>query len=277
MIIKNEAKAVTLSDVRFSYARRNALADISFEVYRGSYYGIVGPNGSGKTTLAYIIARILAPQKGHVDTQGLKVGLVLSNPENQVVSLLVEEDIAFGPENLGLASDQIRQRIEDALKITRSENLRHSLTSALSGGQLSQIVFSGQLAMDVDILVLDEGTVMLDPANRASLLDTIRSLNNNYGKTIIHISHRLDDLETADTIMCMKEGRVIHTAVDVLDLTDDLITGNVVIPGVEPGAKILYKNFLRQMQLDSDNLERSSRELAGRMVGSNINRTGERR
>jgi len=257
--------------VRFSYARRNVLADISFEVSRGSYYGIVGPNGSGKTTLAYIIARILAPEKGHVDTHGLKVGLVLSNPENQVVSLLVEEDVAFGPENLGLASDQIRQRIDDALKITRSEGLRNSLTSALSGGQLSQIVFSGQLAMDVDILVLDEGTVMLDPANRASLLDTIRSLNKNYGKTIIHISHRLDDLETADTIMCMKEGRVVHTAVDILDLTADLTTGNVLIPGVEPGAKILYKNFLRQMQLDSDNLERSSRQLAGRLVGSNIN------
>ena len=163
----------------------------------GSYFGIVGSNGSGKTTLAFLIAGILKPSSGTIDTHGMRIGLVLSNPANQIVSLVVEEDIAFGPENMGLPSLEIKSRIGNALADVHGEHLRYALTSKLSGGQLAKVAYAGQLAMDVDILVLDEGTVMLDPASRKTLLKTIRELNTDLGKTVIHISHRLEDLESA--------------------------------------------------------------------------------
>lgn len=167
--------ALTLKGVTFSYPHAVVLAGIDLTVPAGSYCGIVGPNGSGKTTLAYLIAGIHLPASGTIDTHGLRVGLVLSNPANQIVSLVVEEDIAFGPENMGLPGDQIRTRIDGALKVIHCEHLRNALTSTLSGGQLAKIAYAGQLALDVDIMVLDEGTVMLDPDSRSSLLGQIRN------------------------------------------------------------------------------------------------------
>jgi energy-coupling factor transport system ATP-binding protein len=221
---------------------------------------VVGPNGSGKTTLAYLIAGIMPPTGGRIDTHGNRVGLILANPENQVVSLVVDEDIAFGPENLGLSSAEISLRIDRALKTVHGEYMRQSLTTELSGGELAKVVFAGQLALDADVLVLDEGTVMLDPANRKTLLSTIRELNQDFGKTILHISHRLDDLDGADRIVAIDQGGVAFRAGGVFDLVKRL--QDHPIPGIEPGAGILYQSFLRDAGITTTGPEQATLELA---------------
>jgi energy-coupling factor transport system ATP-binding protein len=268
-LIEGASPAITLTGVSLSYEGRKVLNNICLEAVKGAYYGIVGPNGSGKTTLAYIIAGILKPDTGTVDTHGNRVGLILTNPENQVVSLVVEEDIAFGPENLNLPSAEIQRRIDSALRATHSEGQRTALTSALSGGQLAKVVFAGQLAMDTDVLILDEGTVMLDPANRAILLETIRELNRNLKKTIIHISHRLDDLEAADHILGLAGGEIAHQAPGVLPFIREYHTG---IPGIEPGPYLLYREFLSELGISGDSLEETTKILARRMQGTKAQR-----
>jgi energy-coupling factor transport system ATP-binding protein len=256
--------AVTFRNVSFSYGAKPVLRGIDLEVPRGSYFGIVGPNGSGKTTLAYLVSGILTPGEGEVNTHGNRVGLVLANPANQVVSLVVEEDIAFGPENLALDPGEIVARIDASLRDVRAEHLRESLTSALSGGELAKVVFAGQLAMDTDVLVLDEGTVMLDPLNRRTLLETIRGLNRDLGKTIIHISHRLDDLEAAGAVVALDRGAVRLSADGVLDLARRLAEHPV--EGIEPGACILYRRFLLEQGITDDDFDDATRRLAS-MLG----------
>lgn len=255
--------ALTLTGVTFSYPHAIALAGIDLTVPAGSYCGIVGPNGSGKTTLAYLIAGIHRPASGTVDTHGLRVGLVLSNPANQIVSLVVEEDIAFGPENMSLSGPQIRARIDGALKAIHSEHLRNALTSALSGGQLAKIAYAGQLALDVDVLVLDEGTVMLDPESRTSLLGQIRELNVDLHKTVIHITHRLEDLMASDMVLVMEEGAIRLTAASAIELAGRLSREET--PGVEAGPELLYRRFLRETGIDGDDLRRATSVLADRI------------
>ncbi|MGC9325359.1 MAG: energy-coupling factor ABC transporter ATP-binding protein [Desulfomonilia bacterium] len=255
--------AVTISGVSFSYGNRRVLHGIDVDVSRGSYCGIVGSNGSGKTTLAYLIAGILSPSHGTITTHGLKTGLVLSNPANQVVSLVVEEDIAFGPENMGLTSSEISSRIVYALEMIHCLHLRSALISSLSGGQLAKIAFAGQLALDADILVLDEGMVMLDPVSRRNLLETIQELNAAKGKTVIHISHRLDDLEAANRVVVIQDGMITHSSQGVLDLVRTLPGHS--IPGIEPGEYLLYRKFLHDMGIDEPDLHTATRLLARRM------------
>lgn len=255
--------AVSLSQLSFSYETKTVLRGIDLEIPRSSYFGVVGSNGSGKTTLAYLISGILPPTGGSIDTHGNRVGLVLANPENQVVSLVVEEDIAFGPENLKLSCQEIMARIDGALKAVHGEYLRRSLTTELSGGELAKAVFAGQLALDADVLVLDEGTVMLDPNNRKDLLATIRELNRDLGKTILHISHRLDDLDGADGIVAIDQGEIVARAESVFDLVKGMRARP--IPGIEPGAGILYQAFLRDAGIVAGDPEEAVRELARRI------------
>jgi energy-coupling factor transport system ATP-binding protein len=252
--------ALTLTGVTFSYPRTNALAGIDLTVPAGSYLGIVGSNGSGKTTLAFLIAGILNPSSGTIDAHGKRVGLVLSNPANQIVSLVVEEDIAFGPENIGLPSLEIKSRIGNALADVHGEHLRYALTSKLSGGQLAMVAYAGQLAMDVDILVLDEGTVMLDPASRKTLLKTIRELNTDLGKTVIHISHRLEDLESAGEILVLEDGAITHQSSGIFSLIKEY--AHAGISGIEAGPHLLYRSFLNEHGIDDGDLEKATGMLA---------------
>ncbi len=252
--------AVTISQLSFSYRTKPVLRGIDITIPRGSYFGVVGPNGSGKTTLAYLISRIIPPSAGTIDTHSNRVGLVLANPANQVVSLVVEEDIAFGPENLRLEPEEIERRIASALTNVHGQYLRHSLTTAISGGELAKVVFAGQLALDTDVLVLDEGTVMLDPKNRRILLDTVLELNREFHKTVIHISHRLDDLENADAITALDQGTVILHARGVYDLVRQM--KEKPIPGIEPGAHILFQSFLKEQGISADNPEEAAGKLA---------------
>ncbi|MFY9166876.1 MAG: ATP-binding cassette domain-containing protein [Desulfomonilia bacterium] len=252
--------AVRIRNASFSYRTKSVLRGIDMEVPRGSYFGVVGPNGSGKTTLAYLISGILSPDEGEVDTFGNRVGLILANPANQVVSPVVEEDIAFGPENLALEPSEITARIDAALHAVRGEGLRGSLTTALSGGELAKVVFAGQLALDTDVLVLDEGTIMLDPLNRATLLRTVHELNRDLGKTVIHISHRLDDLENARSLVVLDKGTIGIRAQGVPDLVRQIKEHPV--NGIEPGAHTLYRSFLLEQGIEEQDLEKATRRLA---------------
>lgn len=258
---EENSSAVTLSSVTFSYGRRTVLKGIDFDIPAGSYCGIVGPNGSGKTTLAYLISGIIRPQAGSVDRHGLTVGLVLSNPANQIVSLVVEEDIAFGPENRGLSSPEILERIACALGAVHGEDLRFALTSALSGGQLAKIAYAGQIALDADVLVLDEGTVMLDPLSREALLKTIRELNKDLDKTIIHITHRLEDLVSADFVFVMGDGAIVMRDLDALSLARMLNPPDTT--GIEPGPHLAYRVFLNGLAIEEQDLEKATIQLAG--------------
>ncbi|MBN2299480.1 MAG: ATP-binding cassette domain-containing protein [Deltaproteobacteria bacterium] len=256
--------AITLSGVTFSIEDKTIIRGIDLEVPAGAYFGIVGPNGSGKTTLAYLISGILSPEGGSVDTHGLRIGLVLSNPANQIVSLVVEEDIAFGPENMELSSADINARIDSSLAAIHGEYLRQELTSALSGGELAKVAFAGQLALDADVFVLDEGTVMLDPISRATLLSTVKELHRKYKKTIVHISHRLDDLECADTVVGIVGGRITVRAHGVLGLVKE--DSRIDIPGIEPGERLLYRSLLNDLGIDEPDLEKATRKLAQQLL-----------
>jgi len=259
-------RAVTLEGVSLAYGGRPVLNNIDFVINKGAYYGVVGPNGSGKTTLAYLMAGILTPDSGRIDTHGHRIGLVLANPENQIVSLVVEEDIAFGPENMNLPPREIRRRIDQALLLTHCSELRLALTSAISGGQLAKVVFAGQLAMDTDVLILDEGTAMLDPESRAIFLSTVRELNREHGKTVIHISHRLDDLQAAHTVLALVSGRITHEAPGVIAFIQAYGTD---IPGIEPGAQLHYRNFLAGLGIETSSLEEGTRLMAEKLLWRN--------
>lgn len=256
-----ERAVLALSDISVAFGDRAVFKNLSCQFPAGSYIGLVGPNGSGKTTLAQILVGLLKPQTGQVDRNGHTIGLVMANPENQIVSLLVEEDLAFGPENLNLGSDEINARIEAALAKTQSSELRRQLTSNLSGGQLSKIAFAGQLTIDADVLIVDEGTAMLDPHNRRALKLLVSDLNKKHGKTIIHISHRLDDLEDADQIFLLAEGRV-RAFDDVFDLMKDI----AAYDGIEAGERIQFLSYLYSRRIADGELKARTRLLAQRLI-----------
>ncbi len=226
--------------------------------------GLVGPNGSGKTTLAHLIAGILRPSEGIIEKYANRIGLVLANPENQIVSLVVDEDVAFGPENLALETREIEKRITASLATVGASEQRYSLTSALSGGQLAKVVFAGQLAIDVDIFVLDEGTAMLDPENRRMLMESVHELHQRYGKTIIHITHRLEDLERATMIGYLADGRIREIHEDVYALLDAHHANP--IPGIEAGDGLMLKSFLREHSIKGGSLAEVSAQLVARLA-----------
>jgi len=256
-----ERAALALSEISVAFGDRAVFTNLSCEFPSGRYIGLVGPNGSGKTSLAKVLVGLLIPTSGQVERNGHTVGLVMANPENQIVSLLVEEDLAFGPENLNLAPAEINARIEAALHKTHSNELRCQLTSNLSGGQLSKIAFAGQLTIDADVLIVDEGTAMLDPLNRLALKQLILDLNKRHAKTIIHISHRLDDLEDADIVMLLSADQVrcFDNVFDLLAVIDG-------IEGIEAGERIQYLDFLRSHSLTGANLCEQTKQLRFNLV-----------
>ena len=196
-----------------------AVKDISFTVNRGEFIVILGHNGSGKSTIAKLANSIFIPSKGHVTVDGMdtgeeenelnvrkKVGVVFQNPDNQIVASIVEEDVAFGPENLAMDPKEIRIRVDDALKAVGMYDRRFSETHRLSGGQKQRVAIAGIIAMRPECIVLDEPTAMLDPKGRADVLKTISKLNQEYGITVILITHFMEEAIGADRIM------VIHNA-----------------------------------------------------------------
>ena len=200
-----------------------ALDDVSLAIRKGEFVSIIGTNGSGKSTLAKHFNVLLTPSKGTVTVLGMDtkdpknlwdirqhVGMVFQNPDNQIVAAVVEEDVAFGPENLGVEPSEIRRRVDEALaSVNMTEYALHS-PGLLSGGQKQRIAIAGVLAMTPDCIVLDEPTAMLDPVGRKEVLETVHRLNKEEGITIVYITHFMEEAVTSDRVVVMKNGKLLH-------------------------------------------------------------------
>ena len=198
-----------------------ALDGVTLAIERGSFTVILGHNGSGKPTLATSSNAVLLPSGGRVYVDGMdtvdetllleirrRVGMVFQNPDNQIVANVVEEDVAFAPENLGVPTEEIRRRVDDALRTVGMEKFAKHAPHLLSGGQKQRIAIAGVLAMRPQCIVLDEATAMLDPIGRSEVISTIERLNRDEGITVVLITHHMNEAEHADRVIVMNEGRV---------------------------------------------------------------------
>lgn len=198
-----------------------ALDGATLAIERGSFTVILGHNGSGKSTLAKTFNAVLLPSGGRVYVDGMdtvdekllleirrRVGMVFQNPDNQIVANVVEEDVAFAPENLGVPTEEIRRRVDDALRTVGMEKFAKHAPHLLSGGQKQRIAIAGVLAMRPQCIVLDEATAMLDPIGRSEVISTIERLNRDEGITVVLITHHMNEAEHADRVIVMNEGRV---------------------------------------------------------------------
>ncbi len=219
-------KLIRTEQLEFVYepekGMRSVLQALDLEIEEGSFVAVLGHNGSGKSTLAKHMNAILLPTGGKVWVSGMDtaqeelllqirrtVGMVFQNPDNQIVASVVEDDVAFGPENLGLPSEEIRLRVEDALQSVGMLEYREHAPHLLSGGQKQRIAIAGIIAMRPRCIVLDEPTAMLDPSGRREVLDTIHRLNRENGITVVLITHHMEECIDADRLIVMSEGAVI--------------------------------------------------------------------
>ena len=198
------------------------LKNVTLSIEKGSFTAILGHNGSGKSTFAKHINAILLPEEGTMLVDGLdtkdetklfdirqKAGMVFQNPDNQIVATIVEEDVAFAPENLGVDPQEIRHRVDDALKTVGMYEYRHHAPSQLSGGQKQRVAIAGVIAMQPDCIILDEPTAMLDPQGRQEVIETIHRLNREQGITIVLITHYMEEAAEADRVVVIDGGRVV--------------------------------------------------------------------
>ena len=199
----------------------DALSDVTATIKKGSFTAIIGTNGSGKSTLARHLNALLIPTDGEIYVEGMKtsgfshiwdirqkVGMVFQNPDNQLVAAIVEEDVAFGPENIGVPPDEIRKRVDVALEKVGMTAYRTHSPAMLSGGQKQRVAIAGVIAMEPECIVLDEATAMLDPSGRREVLDTVHRLNRKRGITVVHITHHMSEAEDADRVIVMNDGVV---------------------------------------------------------------------
>ena len=215
---------INAEGIRFRYTPESpwAVDGASLSVDKGEFVAVLGANGCGKSTLAKHFNAILLPEAGTVLVEGMntadeehlydirqKVGMVFQNPDNQIVATVVEEDVAFALENLGVPPAEIRARIDDAMKMAGIYKHREKAPHKLSGGQKQRVAIAGVIAMRPDCLVLDESTAMLDPRGREKVMETIRRLNRDFGITVVSITHYMEEAAQADRVLVMSKGNVV--------------------------------------------------------------------
>ena len=256
---------IKTEDLHFSYTTTEGnspvvLDGVDLNIEKGSFVAVLGHNGSGKSTLAKHLNAILLPSVGKVYVNGVDtadddklldirrtIGMVFQNPDNQIVANVVEEDVAFAPENLGVPPDEIRQRVDDALKAVGMYEYREHAPHLLSGGQKQRIAIAGVIAMQPECIVLDEPTAMLDPIGRADVLRTIKQLNREKGVTVVIITHHMDEAAQADRLVVMAKGKVVAdgTPKEVFQDVEGLKAVGLTVPDT---TELLYQ--LRQVGLD---------------------------
>lgn len=239
------------------------LKGVDLQIGKGEFIAILGHNGSGKSTIAKHFNAILLPCDGKVYVSGIdtsiedslfdirqKVGMVFQNPDNQLVATIVEEDVAFALENLGVPQEEMRMRVDDALKAVNMYDYREHAPSQLSGGQKQRIAIAGIIAMRPQCIVLDEPTAMLDPRGRLEVLRTIRELNREYGITIILITHYMDEAAEADRVIVMNSGKIILDDVpkEVFSHVEELKSVGLDVPQV---TELIYELNKYGFELDS--------------------------
>ncbi len=240
--------------------RVGVLDRITLGIKKGEYVAILGHNGSGKSTFAKLLNMIHTPDSGKIYIDGVditsdemtekdiydirrKVGMVFQNPDNQLVATIVEEDVAFGPENLGIPSAEIRKRVDEALAIVgMSEYVRHE-PHRLSGGQKQRIAIAGVIAIMPECIIFDEATAMLDPSGRADVMKTIERLNKEMGVTVIHITHNMNEAALADRIIVINEGRIAMTGTprEIFSQVDKMKSLGLEVPQVSELCYLLKK------------------------------------
>lgn len=245
-------KLIELKNVTFTYdgddeeeKRQSALTDIDLTINKGEFVAVLGHNGSGKSTLAKLCNAVYEPTEGTVTVKGIVsgseenddkirrvVGMVFQNPDNQIVATIVEDDVAFGPENLGIEPKEIRKRVDDALKSVNMYELRHREPHKLSGGQKQRVAIAGVLAMQTECIVLDEPTAMLDPMGRAEVMSTVHRLNKELGITVVLVTHFMEEAVGADRIVVMDSGSVVMdgTPAEVFSQTNKVRECGLDIP-----------------------------------------------
>ncbi|NLC43219.1 MAG: energy-coupling factor transporter ATPase, partial [Clostridiales bacterium] len=218
---------IQVKNVNFEYSNHEdeltaALSDVSLDINKGEFVAIIGHNGSGKSTLAKHLNALLRPGSGDVIVKGMNTkdedqvwnirqvaGMVFQNPDNQMVATIVEEDVAFGPENLSVPSLEIRSRVDNALNVVGMSKFAKTAPHYLSGGQKQRVAIAGVIAMRPEIIILDEPTAMLDPSGRKEVMDTVHYLNKEEDITIIHITHYMIEATKADRVIVMEEGKIV--------------------------------------------------------------------
>lgn len=217
---------ISVKNVTYEYKDEEttvaAVKALSLEIERGSFTVILGHNGSGKSTLAKMLNGLNKPTSGDIFVDGIntkdeeneievkrKVGMVFQNPDNQIIASIVEEDVAFGPENLGVPPKEIKKRVDDALRAVDMLEFKESTPHRLSGGQKQRIAIAGIIAMQPECLVLDEPTAMLDPKGRAEIIETLIRLNKEKGITVVLITHYMEEAQNADRVLVMNDGEII--------------------------------------------------------------------
>jgi len=243
---------IELQNVTFEYPSGDnrqikALKNLSLIIEEGEYIALIGPNGSGKSTLARHLNAILLPTDGVVTVDGFvttqeehrweirrRVGMVFQNPDNQIVATTVEEDVAFGLENLGMETSLMAQRVTEALEMVGLHSLRNHAPHLLSGGQKQRLAIAGIIAMRPRCLVLDEPTAMLDPRGRREVLETIKRMNHQEGITVVHITHFMEEALEADRVIVMDRGQIVHAGppAEIFGGDIDLYALNLEVPAI---------------------------------------------
>lgn len=224
-----------------------AVDKVNFEIDEGSFVAVLGHNGSGKSTLAKMLNALYVPTKGKILVCGIdtsdenrtydirsQAGMVFQNPDNQLVSTVVEEDVAFGPENMGVEPAEIRRRVDEALRVVRMSDHAESAPHMLSGGQKQRIAIAGVLAMQPKVMIFDESTAMLDPMGREEVLSTVRRINRERGITVIWITHFMEEAAQADRVIVMDDGCIVMdgTPREVFSRVDDVKRIGLDVPGM---------------------------------------------
>ena len=277
-------KHIELKNVAFSYdngeEKRDIIKNINLDVERGSFTVILGHNGSGKSTLAKLMNGLYKPTNADgcvlvdgIDTRNekteieirRKVGMVFQNPDNQLIASVVEEDVAFGPENLGLPSEKTRERVDEALKSVGMYEYRKSTPHHLSGGQKQRVAIAGIIAMRPECLILDEPTAMLDPKGRAEVMDIITRFNREEKMTIVLITHFMEEAQLADSVLLLSDGAIIRDGTPG-EIFSDIKTLKETGLDVPQSTELLYE--LKKSGIDVDTDAISVEETAARIYAA---------
>lgn len=259
---------IRVEDLSYQYSDYDrvdiAIDGINLNIKKGQFISVLGHNGSGKSTFAKHLNALLLPTKGDIYVEDIntkdekklfdlrqKVGLVFQNPDNQLIASTVEDDVAFGPENLGVNPKEIRLRVDNALKTVRMSEFYDKAPHLLSGGQKQRVAIAGIIAMQPDCIVLDEATAMLDPRGRKEVLDTVTTLNKEYGITLIAITHYMEETINCDKIYVMEKGKIAleGTPKEVFSKIDTMNTLGLDVP---PMTKLAYYLNQRGIHIDKD-------------------------